>query len=36
VGLEMDHVVADFQASLVKYPLIRPGTPDPYQPPPRP
>ena len=34
VALEMDHVVSDFQASLERYPLIRPGTADPYHPPP--
>jgi arylsulfatase len=33
VGAPMMKIVAEFQASLKKYPPIRPGTPDPYRPP---
>lgn len=32
VGRPMMKIVSDFEKSLVKYPLIQPGTPDPYQP----
>jgi arylsulfatase A-like enzyme len=33
VGGPMMTIVADFEASVKKYPLIEPGTPDPYTPP---
>lgn len=33
VGMPMMKIVAEFEQSLKKYPLINPGTPDPYQPP---
>lgn len=29
----MMKIIAEFEKSLTKYPLIKPGTPDPYQPP---
>jgi arylsulfatase len=33
VDAPMQQIVTDFEASLVKYPLIVPGAPDPYRPP---